>query len=605
MFMKNKTIKQKQIGMISVKAVNIAILLIILFLSIFYLKESIHDIRNIEKKIIQNKELIAVHEKYMGAMCRSVVNQTAFGSTSTYETCPLGKWYYPFIQTQEYQILPIEIKNAFASMERSHQFIHQTASIYQTKYHFLDKKLEQNLIKRELEHVEWLASVQDSLIKREVYQNKNSYKTCNFGKWYYEYINSKEFHRLDKDIVNLVLSIGPVHKAVHESVNKVVEYQKDNKFKSARDFFEDDTKKHLSALRDKFEQLVNKVHSIRIKNEEIEKRVTKDAPKEFENVIHALTLYDQFLLQKEAIILNENDELESHINISVSLIVILIIIAIIINIFFALDITNKLSEMIDRLNRNSMNMSTASNQLSVSAHSVAESSTESAASIEEITATLVQNESLIESIHDNIEDAHSHSTEMEDMSKKGYESLNKILVSIEDVKSNSNQIAQINQTIEEIAFQTNLLALNAAVEAARAGEHGTGFAVVAEEVRALAGRSSLSSQETTKIINHTVDNISISADMVHDTNKVFKDIIDLIQERSKLIAHIANSSNEQLAGMKQITTAVLQIEQGASSLAASSEEMSATSHELHDVADQTHEIVEDLYIMVGLKENEE
>ena len=76
---------------------------------------------------------------------------------------------------------------------------------------------------------------------------------------------------------------------------------------------------------------------------------------------------------------------------------------------------------------------------------------------------------------------------------------------MQEISGSSQQIGGIIKTIEDISYQTNILALNASVEAARAGEHGKGFAVVAEEVRNLAGRSAKASNQTSVMIEDSIE----------------------------------------------------------------------------------------------------
>jgi len=112
--------------------------------------------------------------------------------------------------------------------------------------------------------------------------------------------------------------------------------------------------------------------------------------------------------------------------------------------------------------------------------------------------------------------------------------------SIGELKNASSRIAEISDTINEIADKTALLSLNAAIESARAGEHGRGFAVVADEISKLADNSISSAKEIGGIIKISVSRIGETSESIKDTSVILDEIIGIMVQSRSFLENLKN-----------------------------------------------------------------
>ncbi len=249
------------------------------------------------------------------------------------------------------------------------------------------------------------------------------------------------------------------------------------------------------------------------------------------------------------------------------------------------------NEMFSSIIEAARSVYSGSQQLSNSAQTVAQGATEQAATVQELSSSIVAVTDKTKINAELASDAAALSNGVRENAEKGSTQMDHMMSAVEEINAANKSISKVIGVIDDIAFQTNILALNASIEAARAGQHGTGFAVVAEEVRTLAMKSLEAAKNTAALIQASVDKAEFGLSIAKQTAESFSVIVNEVERSSLIVNTIAESSVEQATALSRINAGVEQVSQVVQSNSAVAQQTAAASTEMSSHAMLLDELV--------------
>lgn len=247
----------------------------------------------------------------------------------------------------------------------------------------------------------------------------------------------------------------------------------------------------------------------------------------------------------------------------------------------------KTVQVADTISGHAQHISTAASQVAAASQDQAHATSSSAAALEEVTVSINEVSEIASATEDRAKETLAKAASGEAAVSKAATEVAEVerLITtsaqrVEELKTRSDEIGSVASVIKDIADQTNLLALNAAIEAARAGEQGRGFAVVADEVRKLAERTS----EATTRIASTVQSIQIDTagvvSTMHEAVPQVQASMEQVNAVAQILGDIRQEADDSAAKARDVAQATREQGNAANELAANVERIASMAEEV-------------------------
>lgn len=245
-----------------------------------------------------------------------------------------------------------------------------------------------------------------------------------------------------------------------------------------------------------------------------------------------------------------------------------------------LNISSSMSDVMRGINETAEQVSIGASELADASQMIAEGAQTQAASVQELADKTNTVSGQVQESRKDAELSAKATVHVTEMMEQNQDKMKMMMDAMNEIRSTSQQVVGIIQTIEEIAEQTNLLSLNASIEAARAGELGKGFAVVADEIGKLALESSKAASMTRELIGVSMEEINKGNEIANGVMVSLEESVNAVGRVNDMIKKNAENAVLQAENMEQIRTGIDDIAQGVNDNSAVSQETYATSEQL-------------------------